>query len=280
MKRSQHKSIGASAYQVAGKAHLVLSGKRGCLCWRLFRAAGLSFLLIPVLSASAQTRNTSAYFAPENSLGIFGAYSNDSSHILLGDAEQRKLVLFGISYTRSLKLSPKMNWQYSAEFMPVSMVGDPLIRFVNTQTSPKAGTATGTIPSPTDKCNFSETYDYIIDGVRYSGTETITCYGRRWTMGEAMSPFGMQLNFLPGRNLQPFVIGHGGYMYSTRPVPDDAAGSFNFVFDTGAGLEYFLSTSKSVRMEYRYRHFSNAESARSNPGVDNGVIQVTYSFWP
>jgi len=114
--------------------------------------------------------------------------------------------------------------------------------------------------------------------VTYSGTETLSCSGRRWTIGEAMSPVGMQWNFLPARKTQPFVDGHGGFMYSTQPIPVVNAGSFNFTFDVGAGFEIFRSRSRSIRVEYRYHHISNHDTATENPGIDNGLFQVTYGF--
>ena len=97
-------------------------------------------------------------------------------------------------------------------------------------------------------------------------------------MGQAASPAGMQWNFRPCRSIQPFITSHGGYIYSTQPIPVDTAGSFNFTFDLGAGLEIYRSTTRSIRAEYRYHHTSNNDSARSNPGIDSGLLQVTYAF--
>jgi opacity protein-like surface antigen len=97
-------------------------------------------------------------------------------------------------------------------------------------------------------------------------------------MGEAMSPIGFQWNFLPARKTQPFVDAHGGYMFSTKPIPVYDAGSFNFTFDIGAGLEVYRSRTQSVRVEYRFHHISNHNTANANPGIDNGLFQVTYSF--
>jgi opacity protein-like surface antigen len=114
--------------------------------------------------------------------------------------------------------------------------------------------------------------------VTYSGTFTQTCHGRQWTIGEGISPVGFQWNFLPQRKTQPFLIGHGGYMYSTQPIPISTAGSFNFTFDFGAGLELFHSKNRSIRAEYRIRHISNHGTAHDNPGIDNGLFQLTYSF--
>jgi opacity protein-like surface antigen len=67
-------------------------------------------------------------------------------------------------------------------------------------------------------------------------------------------------------------------MYSTRPIPVPFAGSFNFTFDIGAGLELYRSKSRSVRAEYRFHHISNHDTANYNPGIDNGVLQITYAF--
>jgi opacity protein-like surface antigen len=127
-------------------------------------------------------------------------------------------------------------------------------------------------------CTFVNNYRYSFNETTYSGTDVFTCSGRRWTMGEAISPAGFQWNFLPRRKTQPFITGHGGYMYSTRSIPVDGAGSFNFTFDLGAGFELYRSKTKSIRVEYRYHHISDDNTSNSNPGIDNGLFQVTYCF--
>jgi opacity protein-like surface antigen len=67
-------------------------------------------------------------------------------------------------------------------------------------------------------------------------------------------------------------------MYSTRPIPLTMAGSFNFTFDLGAGVEIYQNKTRSIRVEYRYHHISNHDTAMENPGIDNGLLQVSYSF--
>jgi opacity protein-like surface antigen len=145
--------------------------------------------------------------------------------------------------------------------------GKPTETFTNVSSIPTVGSCT---PSA-----YSETF------VLSDGTETVdlvsTCT-RRWVIGEAISPIGFQWNFMPRHKLQPIVTGHGGYMYSTQPIPTSDAGSFNFTFDIGAGFELYRSKGRSIRAEYRYHHISNHNTADTNPGIDNGVFQVTYSF--
>ncbi len=227
----------------------------------------------------AQTSSGHLYYARVNTLGVLGAYSWDSSHILLGDAEQRRLVNIGVSYSRRLFLNHVVDWQYDGEFLPVALESDPLQRIVDAQTSPTAETYTSDLQSPPVTCAPATiSYSYTINNVTYSGAETATCYSRRWTIGEAISPMGLQWNFLPRRRIQPFLDGHGGYMYSTRPIPVDSAGSFNFTFDVGAGIEVYRSRASSIRAEYRYHHISNNDTATANPGIDSGLFQVTYCF--
>lgn len=242
-------------------------------------AANSIVALGSVAFAHAQVASDSPYFARKNTLGVFSAYSANSSHILLGSAERRKLFDVGISYNRRLFLNRVVNWQYSGEILPVALESNPLLRYVNNQTSPTVATFTGILPfSPVTCTPVVTQYSTTYEGVTHAGTQTDTCYGREWTVGEAMSPIGMQWNFLPRRNTQPFIDGHGGYMYSTQEIPVQSAGSFNFTFDLGAGFEIYRTKTQSIRAEYRYHHISNHNTANENPGIDNGLFQVTYTF--
>lgn len=251
---------------------------------RIFRL--LSLFAVPFLTLGATTALPQVRALPENpsysrlnTFGIFTAYSNDSSHILLGDAEKRRLLQIGVSYNRRLLLNRVVNWQYEVELIPVALESDPMGRAVVTETAPDAATTSFGYTSPIFCAPYTVPYSYTgLGGVTYSGTETSFCKGRRWTVGEAMSPAGLQGNFLPRRKLQPFLVGHGGYIYSTHPIPVDDAGSFNFTFDFGAGLEIYRAKTRSVRLQYRYHHISNRDTAKTNPGIDNGLFQVTYAF--
>lgn len=239
----------------------------------------LTMVLLVGPSASSQGKKDSGYFARVNTFGVFSSYSNDSSHILLGEAESRKLFLLGGSYSRRLILDATVNLQYSLELMPLALESDPTVHLVVNwnQPAPPYPPINETLV-PYDGCHASSgTGTATFNGTPYTYTYSNTC-GRQWTAGEAMSPVGLQLNFLPRNKTQVFLSGHGGYMYSARPVPVMNAGTFNFIFDGGAGIEFYRSKTRSIRAEYRYHHFSNKDTADANPGVDNGIFQVTYSF--
>ena len=229
--------------------------------------------------ARAQTHSESTTYGSVNSFGVFAAYSNDSSHILLGVAEQRKLWNIGASYSRRLYTSHDMSWKYDAEIVPVALEGDPLSRTIVNQTLPTTSNMVYD-GGPLISCApDARTYTYTDPtGVVHSGTVDSFCRGRQWTVGEAMSPVGLQWNFRTRKKIQPVFTAHVGYMYSTQAIPIALAGSFNFTFDFGGGIELFQTKTRSLRVEYRYHHISNHNSAYFNPGIDSGLFQVGYVF--
>lgn len=230
----------------------------------------------------AQLKPAKQLFTRKNTFGFFFAYSNDSSHILLGYAQNRKLLNIGASYSRRIWAGRVVNWQYNGEIMPVALESDPVDHNVDT-ISPNLGIFGNNFGSfnsePIGPC-VPASYQLppiTIQGGTYTVTQTVTCT-RRWVIGEGMMPVGFQWSFLPRHRLQPYLIGHGGYMYSTQPIPTQDAGNFNFVFDFGAGFEMFRSRTQSIRVDYRYHHISNHNTASENPGIDSGLAQITYSF--
>lgn len=74
-----------------------------------------------------------------NTLGVFGAYSGDSSHMVLGYAQNRKLLDIGVAYNRRLRLGSIVSWQYSAELLPVALESDPVTHYVLNQQTPTPG---------------------------------------------------------------------------------------------------------------------------------------------
>jgi opacity protein-like surface antigen len=230
-------------------------------------------------SAMAQTVPVSPYYGRVNTFGILASYSNDSSHMLLGVAENRRLLEFGAMYSRRLFKNRVVNWQYNAEVLPVALESDPVAHTTITLVSPPPSQPIAPITGvPISACRAaSGTYTVTFEGVAYNYSYDTTC-SHRWTVGEAMSPVGFQWNFLPRRKLQPIVLGHGGYMYTTQPIPVANAGSFNFTFDVGVGLELYQSRTRSIRVDYRYHHISDHYTSELNPGIDNGLFTVTYAF--
>lgn len=237
----------------------------------------IALLAVAAIGARAQNQPQSSPYIRRNVVGVFAAYSPNSSHILLGDARNRELLNLGVSYNRHLWSGHIVNWQYSGEFAPVALESDP--EQSTTYTAVFANppeTISGSIVNPIVAPCRPMSGSLMVQGV-ISETYNVTC-SRRWTVGEALSPVGFQWNFLPARRVQPFFVGHGGYMYSADAIPVPDAGAFNFTFDLGIGAEIFQERHRSIRVEYRYHHISNAFLDTQNPGIDSGLMQVEYTF--
>lgn len=242
------------------------------------RLGSLLLLLLPLSLQSAAAQTEPPAYARLQSFGVFAAWSNNSSHILMGVAEHRQLLQLGVSYSRRLFLNRRLDWQYDAELIPVALESDPLSVDVVREVTPSTATITYTNQPPPIGCQVAVVpFSFLLaDGSVYSGTNTYSCHGRQWTMGEGMSPIGFRWSFRPRHALQPCLVGHGGYLYSTHAIPVQQAGGFNFTFDAGVGLELYRTHARSLRLDYRYHHISNAGTATENPGIDNGVLQLTY----
>ena len=98
--------------------------------------------------------------------------------------------------------------------------------------------------------------------------------------GFAVAPVGFTFDLARKRRVHPFLETTGGIVASTEPIPEnqpDATG-LNFFFDFGGGIRWRAGERSAVSLGYRYFHISNAYTTSFNPGVDNNVFYVGYSF--
>lgn len=242
----------------------------------------LSSVLLIVTNTSAQsTAPQTEVYTRRNTFTLVAEYSNDSSHILLGVTPNRKFTALGAQYERRLLHRHNIAWSYAAELRPLVFESDPLASGTETFMGTAGGKPINDTyafgPYATLKCTPGTTV-YTGPGSDPFVTTTNTTCGRQWSYAQGVSPLGTRVNLRTHHRLQPTVSGFGGYLFSTHPIPLAYAGSFNFTFEIGAGLELFRSTHRSLRVEYNIQHFSNHFTANQNPGVDNGLFKLTYAF--
>jgi opacity protein-like surface antigen len=201
-------------------------------------------------------------------------------HIILGSAEGRKFTEIGFQYERRLALGERIAWSYTAEFRPLIAESDLTTTVKNVETFPAPTEVYLGTPEASSACKpTSIDYSYTdpLNGSTVAGTYYYSC-GRRWTYVEGLSPLGTRVNLLPRRRWQPTGSILAGLLLSAKRIPVDTGGSFNFMFQVGAGVEYFRTATQFLRLEYQLQHFSNAYTAETNYGVDNGLFKLTYSF--
>jgi Lipid A 3-O-deacylase (PagL) len=244
---------------------------------RLARFTPAILLLCSALTSVAQQASDPTYSRLNTFSGFF-EYANDSSHIILGNADNRKIGAIGFQYQRRLVHRRLLDFSYTAEVRPGMIESDPEFEATITFTAP-THSVSQILPSPVDKC-VATTYVFNGEnsgGGNYADTEVTSCT-RRTVIEQGFSPGGIRISLLPRHRLQPTFSTLAGYMFSTQQVPVTDAGSFNYTFEFGGGLEYYLTQTRSMRLEYQVQHYSNKKTADLNPGVDAGFFKLTYAF--
>jgi hypothetical protein len=231
-------------------------------------------------------------YDPKTSYNVFAAYSNDSSHMILGVSENRRLFATGVDFSRRLGGRSIYSWRYQVEVIPLELLQNPKLTTTVTNTP---------IGDPTSS-------DFPVGTIQYSSLQQRRCtsnsgsgtyYGlgengqeipvgrftyasvcsHPWTYGGGVSPLGQKVNFLPRSSVQPYVAVNAGFIAFAGTVPSYAATMFNFSFEFGGGVEWNARPGHAWSLDYRCHHISNAGRGTNNPGVDNGTVRLAYSFW-
>lgn len=215
-------------------------------------------------------------FKLKQSIGINATYSPNSHPLLIGEAEQRKIVTGGIEYTRQIFENQHFSVDYKAEVAPYFQESDPTA--VAYESTAFGYTMTTPLPAPVRVIR----KDHIPVGNDCIAPNTCVpvylVYGaNEVTRGMAFSPLGARALFLPRYRLQPSFAMDVGGIISSRALPVDGAAKFNYQFSFGPGVQFRLSPQASLRVEYIFRHISNANSGVINPGIDQAVFRSSLS---
>src|SRR5438309_6718300 len=189
--------------------------------------ATLLVLLILVSATNAQIRDSTS-FGSKNTYSAFFEYSNDSSHIVLGSAPNRRFASLGFQYERRLLSNRAFVWSYAAEFRSLILERDPTATITISIVAPPPTIILFDPTAAALQCIAGQrtiSGTDPITGIHYSETILTTC-GHRWTYAQGLSPAGTRINLLPHRRLQPTASFLAGYILSANKIPLDSAGSF------------------------------------------------------
>jgi lipid A 3-O-deacylase len=104
--------------------------------------------------------------------------------------------------------------------------------------------------------------------------------GYRNVNGVGVNPLVMKWNFTRGSKVIPYLLAQGGVLWTAHPVPPGDTSRFNFLSGPGVGLNYFLKPGRSVNVDLRSTHLSNASLGDHNPGVNSSLqISLGYNWW-
>jgi len=235
------------------------------------------FCLVVCFAVCAHAQNE-PYYSRLNTFSTYVEYSNTSSHVRWGVSRKRKLVSVGGSYARRFNAPHWFDWTrqasvfYEIEVAPLNFIEDQ----VATDTASYTGFP-GTYTYQYPVYNVCQPFNATYNPGPSAYTVSRSC-GTRWTYLGGLSPVGFRINARPRYRVQPFIDSHLGFLVSPRDVPVNLSSRMNFTFEFGAGVEMYRRAGQSVAVEYRLHHLSNAYMGYDNPGVDNQIIKLTYSF--
>lgn len=93
-------------------------------------------------------------------------------------------------------------------------------------------------------------------------------------------PAQLEYKFLnPERSWAPFLFaGIGGSWSEWFQESKEISTAFEFILQTGAGIEYFFNNGTAMNFNYRFWHLSNSNIKSPNVGLNAHVFSLGYSF--
>lgn len=145
-------------------------------------------------------------------------------------AEGRRINPFGIEYDRRLwNHILTARLDYVAELLPVVLVNEPA--------------------------------SYTIDSIALTSA-------RQTKFGVGIAPIGFRLLWRRNKELKPYFLAKGGFLYFPDRVLSQQATKLEFSAQFGVGVEQTLTPRLGLRVGFSDFHFSNGNIARKNPGID------------
>jgi hypothetical protein len=181
----------------------------------------------------------------------------------------------GAEYARRLNSSGRLRFEYEGSVMPLYEETDPTV----IGTTVTIGGQTFNTPQTPVRV---VTVDRGPVGMATEGELTAPIYavfGRQDTYAWSLAPLGIRASLFPRRHFQPSFGVDSGFVVSHRDIPVDDTDRFNYMFAFGPAVELFVNPKTSWRLEYLYRHLSNAGEGALNPGIDQGVVRVTLNLY-
>jgi len=95
--------------------------------------------------------------------------------------------------------------------------------------------------------------------------------------GVAINPFMIKWNFTGGRRFAPYAELGGGVLFTNTEVPFRTS-NINFTPQMGVGMHIFTREKRSVTLDFKYIHISNAGMSVPNPGINTLQVGIGYHW--
>jgi len=199
----------------------------------------LFFILLSTVLAHGQVQE---FGRQRHEFSTRNGVSFGTGHVF-GFAQDRKFYTMAFRYGFRFRTIKGVTLRYTAEAVPVAVLGEPYFEGRPILGSPIQDTE----------------WQYIYGG--------------------GLNPIGIQMNFRSGKRLQPVLDSNGGFLYFTQRVLSPEASQFNFTVHVGLGVQIFSSERHAITAAFRYHHLSNANISQRNPGTDALMLDLRFSWF-
>lgn len=195
------------------------------------------------------------------SLGVWHAGARNAPlRTRYGMIRERSLYITGIRWTRAIKTTRHGTWSYTHDILP---------SVVATKTPFYRDTSFRRTVNVVDKNGVRHQVEQRIDSLIPTPK---TVYGVGWV------PLGVRFTTSRPRWAQASFGISGGGLYFNKPMPDPMETRFNFTLDAVAIATIPITKKHRLNIGYQFNHISNANSGRSNPGVNTQMWHFGWSY--
>jgi hypothetical protein len=196
-----------------------------------------------------QTSGTSD-FDEKNELSVWGGFAPDMPRVF-GGSRPSSYGQVALRYSRRIATSESLALKYTIDFIPLAVL--------NYDRRPVIQTAPNTF-------------------VVQSNSTTNYAFG--------LTPVGFQLHFRRKAKIQPFLSANAGLLIFNKTIPDDRSPVFpdrngkhlNFTLAGGGGVDFLSDAGRTFTVGFKFHHISNASTGNINPGFDQNLFYVGYTF--
>lgn len=199
------------------------------------------FFILALLAGTVLSQERSE--RGKNEFTVWGGVSPDSTNgfLFAGKTPDVRFAVIGFRYSRRFNNSRYLNLKYTADVFPVAFLSYP--------------DSEADLSAPAKKRD----------------TRPL-----RTAIG--IQPFGIQLNLRPRKAIRPFARASAGFMYVNKRTPNYVGTRFEFTASFGGGIEIGLKKGRAISVGYSYFHISNGYRGDENPGFDNNLFWIGYTF--
>jgi hypothetical protein len=205
--------------------------------------------LVETSPSSPQTSGTSD-FDEKNELSVWGGFAPDMPRVF-GGSRPSSYGQVAVRYSRRIATFDSVAIKYTIDFIPLAVI--------NYDRRPIVQTAPNTFV------------------VQPSGT-TNYAFG--------LTPVGFQMHFRRKAKVQPFISANAGLLIFNKTIPDDRSLVFpdrngkhlNFTLAGGGGVDFLTDAGRTFTLGFKFHHISNASTGNINPGFDQNLFYVGYTF--